>query len=157
MLSESRGKLPAVSALSATKVTLPCHDSVLVLEPGQGHVAVGVMDLLKPMELSLFSRDMLALTFATRNVRNNFSIKPGSILAPYLKSVPEQELIVWKIRRKNDLMLNTHNLRVLLEGDQPLLIYGKRTLLCELLKRKYPIILKNTINRNYSAQMIRSK
>jgi len=131
--------------------------SVFVLEPGQGHGAVGVMDLLKPKELVLVSRDLLSLRFAERNVRSNFDIKPIAMLVPYLDNGLEQELIVWNIQRKSDFALNTYNLRVLLKRAGPMLMYGKASLLRTLVRRERVTVLKETSERNYRAQLLQPK
>lgn len=133
------------------------YSSVSVLEPLQGHGAVGVMDLLKPTELVLVSRDLLSLRFAERNVGRNFRIKPITMLVPYLEKRPEQELIVWNIQRKNDLALNTYNLKVLLERTEPMLMYGRAALLRKLVRKEPVTVLKETSKRNYLAQLLRPK
>ena len=144
-------------ALFSLMKSMKGYDSVLVLEPCQGHSAIGVMDLLKPAELTLCSRDMLSITFAERNVKSNFPIEPHTVLSPYFQSAPKQELIVWNIQRKEDLALNNHNLKVLLKGNKSLLIHGKTSLLSTLLKGKPVTNLKSVANRNFSAQLIMPK
>jgi len=132
------------------------YDSVLVLEPGQGHAAVAVMDSLKPEELVLASRDLLCLGFAERNVRCNFGIEPETVHLPYLGDVPEQDLVLWRILRKDDLAVDTHNLGVLLKRRvKPLIAYGETRLLRRLLRKQPVAVLKEASERNYSAQLIR--
>ncbi len=130
-------------------------DSVLMLEPGQGHGAIVVMDSLKPTELVLGSRDLLSLTFAARNVRNNFAVEPVTMLVPYLWNTPEQELTVWSIQRKNDLALNACSLKALLKGNKPLLVYGQTSLLRSLLRKKPLTVLKESVYGSHCAQLLK--
>jgi len=147
----------ATRALFSLLKDIAGYSSVLVLEPGQGHGAVGVMDLLKPKGLVLVSRDLLSLRFAERNVRRNFHIKPLLKLVPYLENGLEQELIVWNIQRKSDLALNTYNLKVLLKRTGPMLICGKAALLHTLVRNEAVTVLKETSERNYLAKLLRPK
>jgi len=132
-------------------------DTVLMLEPGQGHGAIAVMDSLKPRELVLGSRDLLSLTFAARNVRRNFTVEPSTTLLPYLQKVPEQALTVWNIQRKDDHALNAHNLKALLQGTGPLLVYGRTSLLHALLRKKPVKVLKESVYGSYCAQLLKPK
>lgn len=133
------------------------YDSVLVLEPGQGHGAIAVMDSLKPSELVLGSRDLLSLKFAARNVSGNFNVEPSTTLSPYLQKAPEQELTVWSIQRKDDLALNAYNLKALLKGTGLLLVYGRTSLLHALLRRERVKVLKESAYGSYSAQLLKTK
>jgi 16S rRNA (guanine1207-N2)-methyltransferase len=132
------------------------YGSVLVLEPGQGHVAVGVMNLLRPEELMLASRDLLCLRFAERNVRCNFGIEPETVLPPYVRDVPEQELVLWNIVRKDDFAGDTHNLGVLLKREEPFVVYGETRLLRRLLRKQPVDILREATERNYSARLLQT-
>jgi len=133
------------------------YDSVLMLEPGQGHGAIAVMDSLKPSELALGSRDLLSLKFAAHNVRVNFNVEPSTMLLPYLQGAPEQELTVWSVQRKDDLALNAHNLKALLKGTGPLLAYGRTSLLNELLRRERVMVLNENVYEGYSARLLKPK
>jgi len=133
------------------------YDSVLVLEPGQGHGAVAVMDSLKPAELVLGSRDLLSLKFAARNVRGNFAIEPRTALLPYLQKAPEQALTVWSIQHKDDHALNSYNLEALLRGSGSLLVYGRASLLRALLREEPLTVLRESVCGGYGAQLLKPK
>jgi len=135
----------------------PKCDSVLVLEPGQGHGAIAVMDVLKPTELVLGSRDLLSLKFAARNVRRNFAIEPSTALLPYLQDAPEQALTVWSIQHKDDHALNAYNLKALLQGTGSLLVYGRTSLLHALLRKEPVKALGESVYESYSAQLLKPK
>jgi len=131
------------------------YDSVFVLEPGQGHGAVAVIDLLSPSGLTLGSRDLLSLRFAARNVRSNFGFEPRTTLLPYLHGAPEEELTVWNVQRKKDLRLNLHNMKVLMEGGRPLLVYGRTQLLATLLRKMPVTVLRGAVEKHYSARLLK--
>jgi len=133
------------------------YDSVLVLEPGQGHGAIAVMDSLKPSELVLGSRDLLSLKFAARNVRGNFAIEPRTALLPYLQKAPEQALTIWSIQHKDDHALNSFNLEALLRGNGSLLVYGRASLLRALLREEPLTVLRESVCGGYGAQLLKPK
>jgi 16S rRNA (guanine1207-N2)-methyltransferase len=133
------------------------YGSVFVLEPGQGHVAIAVMDLLKPKELVLASRDFLSLTFARQNVADNFGFEPPTMHVSYLKNPPEQELTVWNVAHKKDFEPNAQNLETLLKSGKPILVYGEKSVLRALLAKKSMTVLKEAAQKNYSAQLVESK
>jgi 16S rRNA (guanine1207-N2)-methyltransferase len=131
--------------------------SVFVLEPGQGHVAIAVMDLLKPKELVLASRDLLSLTFARQNVADNFGFEPRTMHVSYLKNPPEQELTVWNVSHKKDFEPNAQNLEILLKSGKPMLVYGERSALRALLAKKSMTVLKEVAQKNYCALLVEPK
>jgi len=133
------------------------YSSVLVLEPGQGHAAVAVMDLLGPKELVLASRDLLSLTFARQNVEDNFGFEPVAMHVPFLKDPPEQELTVWNVSRKRDFAPNAQSLEVLLECGKTMLVYGEKGVIRALLARKPLVVLKEVIQKNYCALLMEPK
>jgi hypothetical protein len=133
------------------------YGSVFVLEPGQGHVAIAVMDLLKPKELVLASRDFLSLTFARQNVADNFGFEPPTMHVSYLKNPPEQELTVWNVAHKKDFEPNAQNLETLLKSGKPILVYGEKSVLRALLAKKSMTVLKEAAQKNYSAKLVESK
>ncbi len=133
------------------------YGSVFVLEPGQGHVAIAVMDLLKPRELVLASRDLLSLTFARQNIADNFGFEPRTMLVSYLKNPPEQELSVWNVSHKKDFKPNACNFETLLKGGKPLLVYGEKGVLRTLLAKKSMTVLKEAVQKNYCAQFVEPK
>jgi 16S rRNA (guanine1207-N2)-methyltransferase len=133
------------------------YGSVCVLEPGQGHVAIVVMDLLKPKELVLVSRDLLSLTFARQNVADNFGFEPRIMHMSYFKNPPEQELTVCNVTHKKDFKLNTRNLEILLKGGKPMLVYGEKSVLRALLAKKSMTVLKEATQKNYCAQLVEPK
>jgi 16S rRNA (guanine1207-N2)-methyltransferase len=133
------------------------YGSVFMLEPGQGHSTIAIMDILKPKELVLASRDLLSLNFAEQNVASNFDFEPQTMLVSCLKEPPEQELTVWSVLRKKDLTLNACNFKVLLKGDRPLLVFGERGVLRTLLRKAPVIVLKEKIYKNYCAQLLKPK
>ena len=130
------------------------YGSVFVLEPGQGHVAIAVMDLLKPKELVLASRDFLSLTFARQNVADNFGFEPPTMHVSYLKNPPEQELTVWNVAHKKDFEPNAQNLETLLKSGKPILVYGEKSVLRALLAKKSMTVLKEAAQKNYCAQLV---
>ncbi len=133
------------------------YNSVLVLEPGQGHAAVAVMDLLRPKELVLASRDLLSLAFARQNIADSFRFEPPMMHIPYLKNPPEQELTVWNVAHKRDYELNAQNLEILLKGGKPMLVYGERSVLRALFAKKPLIIQKEVVQKNFSAMLVEPK
>jgi 16S rRNA G1207 methylase RsmC len=133
------------------------YGSVFMLEPGQGYSTIAIMDILKPKELVLASRDLLSLNFAEQNVASNFDFEPQTMLVSCLKEPPEQELTVWSVLRKKDLTLNACNFKVLLKGDRPLLVFGERGVLRTLLRKAPVIVLKEKIYKNYCAQLLKPK
>lgn len=146
----------AMHSVLGEMVDLKC-DSVLVLEPGQGHGAIAVMDSMKPTELVLGSRDLLSLKFAVRNVRRNFAIEPSTALLPYLQNAPEQALTVWSIQHKDDHALNAYSLKALLRGTGSILVYGRTSLLHALLRRGPVTVLKECVCGSYSARLLKPK
>lgn len=130
-------------------------NSVLVLEPGQGHGAIAVMDSLKCMNMVLCSRDLLSLTFAARNVRNNFAFEPRTTLAPYLCEVPKEDLIVWSAQRKNDVALDAYNLKALSKAAGQLIVYGRTSLLRSMLRRENFTVTRHSLYKGYCAQLLR--
>jgi len=137
--------------------TMKNCDSVLILEPGQGHNAVAIMDLLKPRELIIASRDLLSLTFAKQNVTNNFGFEPQTMLVSHLKKPPEQELTVWNLLHKRDFTLNACNLKAIIKSGKPLLIYGEKSVLRTLLGKESVIVLEEAVQKNYCAQLVKLK
>jgi 16S rRNA G1207 methylase RsmC len=133
------------------------YGSVFVLEPGQGHVAIAVMDLLKPKELVLASRDLLSLTFARQNVADNFGFEPPTMHVSYLKNPPEQELTVWNVAHKKDFEPNAQNLETLLKSGKPMLVYGEKSVLRALLSKKLITVLKEAAQKNYCALLVEPK
>ncbi len=133
------------------------YDSVCVLEPGQGHVAIAVMDLLKPKELVLASRDLLSLTFARQNVADNFGFEPRTKHVSYLKNPPEQELTVCNVANKKDFEPNARNFETLLKGGKPILVYGEKSVLRALFAKKSMTVLKEVVQKNYCAQLVEPK
>ena len=133
------------------------YGSVFVLEPGQGHVAIAVMDLLKPKELVLASRDLLSLTFARQNVADNFGFEPPTMHVPYLKKPLEQKLTVWNVSHKKDFEPNAQNLEILLKSGKPMLVYGERSTLRALLAKKSMTVLKEVAQKNYCALLVEPK
>lgn len=133
------------------------YGSVLILEPGQGHAAVAVMDLLKPKRLALASRDLLSLAFSGQNVAKNFGFEPPTAHAPFPKDPPEQELTVWNVAHKRDFQLNALNLEVLLKGGRPLLVYGERSVLRALFHKEPLVLRKEVVQKNYSAMLVEPK
>ena len=131
------------------------YDSIFILEPGQGHNAVAIMDLLKPRELIVASRDLLSLTFAKQNVANNFGFEPQTILVSCLKKPPEQELTVWNVLSKRDFNLNACNLQAIIKSGKPLLIYGEKSVLRTLLSKESTIVLEEADQKNYCAQLVK--
>lgn len=131
------------------------HRSVLVLEPGQGHGAIAVMDQLKPREIVLASRDLLSLRFSARNVKNSFGVEPSQKHIPYLQKTPKQELTVWNIQRKEDFLVNARNLKVLVEARRPFLLCGEELLLRRLLTRVTATVVQEVARKNYRAQLVK--
>ncbi|MCW4035295.1 MAG: class I SAM-dependent methyltransferase, partial [Candidatus Bathyarchaeota archaeon] len=130
--------------------------SVLVLEPRQGHIAIAALDILKPKEIVLCSRDLLSLSFAENNVKENFDVQTSTIIAPYLLGPPEQDLTIWSIQRKNDLALNTYNLQILLKSSKPVILYGHVSLLETLLRKQSVTVLKESTQGKFVAQLIKA-
>jgi 16S rRNA (guanine1207-N2)-methyltransferase len=127
------------------------YRSVFVLEPGQGHSSIAIMDMLAPKKLILASRDMLSLAFAERNVKANFNIQPDSLLIPYLKKPPDAELIVWNIIRKKDKALIRLNFQALLEGDTHILLCGERAIIRRLLEQyAVPVLMEKAVGNGYA-------
>jgi 16S rRNA G1207 methylase RsmC len=133
------------------------YGSVCVLEPGQGHAAIAVMDLLKPNELVLASRDLLSLTFARQNVTDNFGFEPRTMHVSFLKNPPEQELTVCNVAHKKDFKPNARNLETLLEGGKPMLVYGEKSVIRALFTKKSITVLKEVVQKNYCAQLVEPK
>jgi 16S rRNA (guanine1207-N2)-methyltransferase len=131
--------------------------SVLVLEPGQGHGAVAVMDALQPAELALASRDLLSLRFAARNVKDNFTIEPRTVVVPYLQEAPEQELTVFNVQAQNGPTLNAHNLGALLRGTKPLIVHGQTSTVQTLLRDKPAVALKGSSYKGHCALLLRPR
>jgi 16S rRNA (guanine1207-N2)-methyltransferase len=145
-------------ATRAANLLLKCMDSyssVFVFEPGQGHIAIAVMDSLAPRKLTLASRDLLSLVFTERNVKTYFNIHPDKVLASYLQELPNTELVVWNVMRKKDKALIRLNLQAFLEGDVPALIYGERVVIQRLLKKAVVTILAERVIRNGYACLVK--
>jgi len=135
--------------------TMKNYDSVFILEPGQGYNAIAIMDLLKPRELIIASRDLLSLTFAKQNVANNFGFEPQTMLVSHLRNPPEQELVVWNVLHKRDFTLNACNLKAIIKSGKPLLIYGEKSVLRTLLGKESIIVLEKADQKNYCAQLVK--
>ena len=142
------------AAVSIFKGIGGCN-SVFVLEPGQGHSSVAAMDSLAPKKLVLASRDLLSLVFAERNVKANFNIQLDKVLAPYLQKPPDAELIVWNIIRKKDKALIRLNLKAILKGDVPVLLYGERAVIRRLLEKAAVTVLAEKVVRNGCAYLVK--
>ena len=126
-------------------------DRVYVLEPGQGHTAMAVMDRLNPDELIISSRDLLSLRFTARNLKEHFQNKPRFKHISHLTETIDTDLTVWRIMRADDRALNEINLKYILQGDSHLLVCGKTSQLKGLLDRK-PVYIQGQLNvKNYSA------
>jgi 16S rRNA (guanine1207-N2)-methyltransferase len=133
------------------------YGSVLVLEPGQGHGAIAVMDVLQPAELALASRDLLSLRFAARNVMDNFPIEPRTVVVPYLQETPEQELTVFNVQARNGPALNGHNLDALLRGTKSLIVHGQTSTVQSLLRDKPVAALKSSSYKGHSALLLKPR
>jgi 16S rRNA (guanine1207-N2)-methyltransferase len=119
--------------------------SVFVLEPGQGHSSVAIMDSLAPKNLTLASRDLLSLVFAERNVKANFNIQPDRLLTPYLQNPPDAELIIWSIMRKKDKALIRINSQALLKGNVPILLCSEEAVVRRLLDKAEVTVLAEKV------------
>jgi methylase of polypeptide subunit release factors len=125
------------------------YKSILLLDPGQGHGAIGAIDYIKPSEVLLSSRDLLQLKTADENIKHNFRVEPSITLQPYLKTSPNQELIIWNVQRKNDFALHSLNLETLQTSPGTVIIYGERSIVQKLAKKMK--ILEQTDHGNYCA------
>jgi 16S rRNA (guanine1207-N2)-methyltransferase len=133
----------------------PAFNSALMLEPGQGHGAIAAMDVLKCKEVVLCSRDLLSLTFAAGNLRSNFAFEPRIEHAPYLCKAPKEDLTIWSIQRKNDIVLNAFNLQALSKMTGHLIVYGKTSSLRSLLRGKNLEVKGYSLYGDYCAQLLR--
>jgi 16S rRNA (guanine1207-N2)-methyltransferase len=90
--------------------------SLAVVEPGQGHLAILAAAACKPLrEMTVVSRDLLALRATRRNLADNRMIEPRLVHAPTLWQWPEAplepDLIVTPLREKEGMELHEAKLR----------------------------------------------
>jgi 16S rRNA (guanine1207-N2)-methyltransferase len=133
------------------------YNSVFVLEPGQGHSAIAVMDMLKPKDMLLASRDLLSLYFSKQNVASNFGFEPRTMHVSCLKEPPEQKLTVWGVLKKKYFAVDAYNLKILLKSDKPFLIFGERGVIRTLMRKEPVIVLKEAVQKNYCSKLLKLK
>lgn len=130
-------------------------ESLYVLESGQGHGVVAAALLCKSIkEISLNSRDLLALRFSKRNLEAYFEKTIHLFPKPYLDTLPIADLLIWNVRSKNNLVVHEVNAALLKQNRKKMLFYGEASLL-EYLIAKYGFkCIKKVYNKGYVALLV---
>lgn len=130
-------------------------ESLYVLESGQGHGVVAAALLCKSIkEISLNSRDLLALRFSKRNLEAYFEETIHLFPKPYLDTLPIVDLLIWNVRSKNNLVVHEVNAALLKQNREKMLFYGEASIL-EYLIAKYSFkCIKKVYNKGYVALLV---
>ncbi len=137
--SLSFGTLAALEIINE----MPEQQSVCVVNPGQGHLALMAADKLKTKSITAVGRDLLSLTVCNENL-DRFSVAIN--IAPYLTEVPSEDLVIFNVAGKNDSYLSELNLRQL-KNRANVLLFGE-SLILERFERSLKLKSKKRVELN---------
>jgi SAM-dependent methyltransferase len=122
----------------------------VIIEPFQGHVAIGVMHYMKPKKITLVSRDLLSLRYSEKNLIENGERQVNVVHTPHL-SENLGDLVIWRIDEKEEKKVFQLKFNLLKKNYKRIVIAGKKGQLGRFLKRK---IKKEFEKENYKAILL---
>ena len=117
------------------------YKNISIINPNQGHVALGALKFLEPEKINLISRDLLSLEFSKENLlKNGFeNIGDGA----------KADLVIWNVNADEEFELFSKRLDELKKCSERILIGGKSNMIQRFLKKNGIEILEEKKNHGF--------
>jgi len=121
-----------------------------VVNPNQGHLALGALKILKPKKMILTSRDLLSLEFSKRNLLGNGFENVESSDADSSK----KDLVIWNVNKDEELELFRGRLEGFGKSSDKILIGGRASIIRRFLKKCGVKILQEKVKKGFLVGLI---
>ncbi len=104
-----------------------------VIRPFQGYLPLAISYYLKPEKINLISRDLLSLTFSSKNLET-FGFKNIRIFHQFLSDNRKGELLVWNVDKELEFEQFKFEIAMVLKNFDTVVIGGKKSKLMRFMK-----------------------